>query len=71
MIIKDFREGNYPDYTADWTYGTGGRQGRFGGAHPDGLLNLYSWTDGLVTLCVKCSTYRKAVRRLRQHLAGY
>lgn len=71
MIIKDYREGNDPDYTADWTYGTGGRQGRFGGAHPDGLLTLYSWEAELVTRRIKYSTYRKAVRRLRQHLAGY
>ena len=71
MIIKDFREGNDPDYTADWTHGTGGRQGRFGGAHPDGLLTLYSWEAELVTRRIQCSTYRKAVRRLRQHLAGY
>ena len=71
MIIKDFREGNDLDYTADWTYGTGGRQGRFGGAHPGGLLNLFSWEAELVTRRIKCSTYRKAVRRLRQHLAGY
>lgn len=71
MIIKDFREGNDPDYTADWTYGTGGSRVRFGGAHPDGLLTLYSWEAELVTRRIQCSTYRKAVRRLRQYLAGY
>lgn len=63
MIITDFREGSDPDYTGDWTYGTGGRQGRFGGAHPDGLLHLHSWADGLVTRRVKCSTYRIVEKR--------
>lgn len=71
LIITDMRKENDPDYDRDWTYGTAGVYGRFGGAHPDGRLNLYSWEDGLVTRTIKCSTYRKAVRRLRRHLAGY
>lgn len=69
--ITDMRKENCPDYITDWTYGTGGAHGRFGGAHSDGRLILHSWEYGLVTRTIKCSTYRKAVRRLRRHLAGY
>lgn len=73
MLITDIRKHNDSPYTGDWTYGTGGIHGRFGGARPDGSLTLYSWapTGHLITTKVKCATYRKAVRRLRQYLAGY
>lgn len=60
-----------------WTYGTGGPAGRFGGANPNGRLHLHHWStnvDGsqrLHTHRQRCSTYRKAQRKLRQWLNGY
>ena len=56
-----------------WTFGTGGKDGRYGGAHRNGMVNLHSWGPGNEMLCrkVQCSTYRKAQRKLRQWLKGY
>lgn len=72
MLIRDQREHNDPSYVGDWTFGTGGVGGRFGGAQPDGGVRLHSWEGHVfVTRRVKCASYRKAVRRLRQHLKGH
>lgn len=59
------------------TFGTQGKDGRFGGAYPDGRANLCSWVDKgeggqeLINRNVKCRSYRRAVRVLRWHLMGY
>lgn len=58
-----------------WTFGTDGYDGRFGGAYPDGRVNLHYWGGEcgavLASRKMKFSTYRKAVRALRHHLMGY
>lgn len=56
-----------------WSFGSGGVNGRYGGAHRDGKASLHSWGPANEMLCrtVKCSTYRKAQRKLRQWLKGY
>jgi hypothetical protein len=56
-----------------FTYGTQGMVGnRFGGAHKNGIVGLHEYVRGqLVYKKVKCSTYRKAQRKLLQWLKGY
>lgn len=60
-----------------WTWGTGGKDGQFGGAYPNGEVRLRSWvTDAtggqlLVTKVVRCRSYRRAVYLLRLHLRGH
>lgn len=53
------------------THGTVGD--RFGGARKDGTASLYEWRGVtlLPTRNIKCSTYRKAQRKLLQWLKGY
>lgn len=71
-MLVDYRADSDPDYTIDWTFGTGGVRGRFGVGTADGVLRLHFWEAGeLTTKHLKCATYRKAVRRLRQHLKGH
>jgi hypothetical protein len=54
------------------TFGSGGVDGRFGGALPTGWVNLYSWVGTeLITRRIRCRSYRRAVRLLRWHLMGY
>ena len=62
------------DSPGTYTFGTGGAnpKGRFGGAHPNGSVNLHYWVGSeLVSAHRKCSTYRKAQRKLLQWLKGY
>lgn len=58
----------------DLTHRTHGTVGdRFGGARLDGTASLYRW-EGVIlmpTRNIKCSTYRKAQRKLLQWLKGY
>lgn len=60
-----------------WTWGTGGKDGQFGGAYPSGRASLRSWVTGpsgeqvLVTKTVRCRSYRRAVYLLRLHLKGH
>jgi hypothetical protein len=57
---------------AAWTYG--GVSGRYGGAYRNGRAALSRWdkaTQTHVRKAVKCSTYRKAQRKLLQWLKGY
>lgn len=64
------------------TYTHGSTADRFGGAYRNGQVQLHYWRttvggpmDGrqkLVSLPkIKCATYRKAQRKLRQWLKGY
>lgn len=58
------------------TFGSGGVDDRWGAALPSGWVRLYSWETvhdslSLVSRRVKCRSYRRAVRLLRQHLKGY
>lgn len=75
MFIQD-RLTDHDNKPCRWTYGSGGKDGRFGGAHADGHVNLHVWdtTGGshvLLTSRLKCRSYRRAVRLLRQHLKGH
>lgn len=60
-----------------WHFGSFGPEGRFGSAWPNGEANLSWWIDRgeqgqeLCRCVVKCGSYRKAVRKLRQFLNGY
>lgn len=74
MIIQDRLDSEQED--PRWTYGTGGKDGRFAGAYPSGTANLHEWqrvhdSEVLVTRKIKCRSYRRAVRVLRWHLMGY
>lgn len=54
------------------TFGSGGVDGRFGGAYPCGTVILYSWVGAaLLRKRVQCRSHRRAVRLLRMHLKGY
>lgn len=62
------------DTPGTYTHGTGGAlpRGRFGGAHRDGAVNIHHWVGSeLFTARRKCSTYRKAQRKLLQWMKGY
>lgn len=58
-----------------YTFGTGGVDGRFGGAHAcDGraLVNLYYYGDlEILRRTVRCRNHRAAVRVLRRWLEGH
>ena len=77
-VIKDVLEDDIGRPTR-WTFGTlGVRDGRFGGAYPNGHVRLNGFgttpEGGQVLMpprVVKCASYRKAVRKLRQWLNGY
>jgi hypothetical protein len=54
-----------------WTFGSS-IISRFGGAYPDGEVNLSEWCDDVLTRrVIKCRSYRRAVRVLRWHIMGY
>lgn len=61
------------EVSPSWTFGSRGKDGRYGGAHRDGRVNLNSWgpNNEMLVRTVQCSTYRKAQRKLRQWLKGY
>lgn len=60
-----------------YTYGTGGVDGRFGGAHTThdgkGMANLHYWVGNaqLESKTVYCRSHREAARRLRRWLLGH
>lgn len=60
-----------------YTFGTGGVDGRFGGAHTThdgkGVANLHYWVDNerVVSKAVYCRSRREATRRLRRWLEGH
>lgn len=58
---------------SSWTFGSGGRAGRYGGAHRCGRVNLHSWgpNNEMLVRKIQCSSYRKAQRKLLQWLKGY
>ncbi len=72
-ILEDIQDN---DLGITWTYGTVTTAAwpcphwrRFGGAYPDGRVGLQESASKV--RWVKCASYRKAVRKLRQWCNGY